>query len=110
LEYEIIFNHKSKSTLTSSANVGVRLVVAAGRFEEQIVVALGIERRVEIDEVNGFVRKMLAEDLEIVAVIELVHLPLGLAVSDLRRERNFPTNTNGIPKIVPNYHVQILVP
>ena len=44
-----------------------------GRFEEQIVVALGIERRVEINEVNGFVRKMLAEDLEIVAVIELVH-------------------------------------
>jgi hypothetical protein len=50
-------------------------VVAAGRFEEQVVVVLGIERRVEIDEVNGFVRKVLAEDLEIVAVIELVHLP-----------------------------------
>jgi hypothetical protein len=48
-------------------------VVAAGRFEEQIVIALGIERRVEIDEVNGFVRKVLAEDLEIVAVKELVH-------------------------------------
>ena len=48
-------------------------VVAARRFEEQIVVALGIERRVEIDEVNGFVRNVLAEDLEIVAVIELVH-------------------------------------
>jgi hypothetical protein len=48
-------------------------VVAAGRFEEQIVVALGIERRVEIDEVNGFVRNVLAEDLEIVAVVELVH-------------------------------------
>jgi hypothetical protein len=48
-------------------------VVAARRFEEQVVVALGIERRVEIDEVNGFVRNVLAKDLEIVAVIELVH-------------------------------------
>jgi hypothetical protein len=48
-------------------------VVAARRFEEQVVVALGIERRVEIDEVNGCVRNVLAEDLEIVAVIELVH-------------------------------------
>jgi hypothetical protein len=48
-------------------------VVAARRFEEQIVIALGIERRVEINEVNGFIRNVLAEDLEIVAVIELIH-------------------------------------
>jgi hypothetical protein len=31
--------------------------------------------RVKVDEVNGFVRKVLAEDLEIVAVIELAHSP-----------------------------------
>ena len=45
-----------------------------------VLVSLGIERRVGINEVNGFVRNVLAEDLEIVAVVELVHPHLGLAV------------------------------
>jgi hypothetical protein len=41
-------------------------------------------------EVNGFVRNVLAEDLEIVAVIELVHFPpKTLAISDYPREKNF---------------------
>ena len=55
---------------------GFNLRLAAltlGRFEEEIVVALRIERRVEVDEVNGFVREVLAEDVEVVAVEKLVH-------------------------------------
>ena len=43
------------------------------RVEEEIVVALGIERRVEVDEVNGFIREVLAKDVEVVAVEKLVH-------------------------------------
>ena len=40
-----------------------------------IVVALGIERRVEVDEVHAGIREMcaVAEDVEVVAVEELVH-------------------------------------
>jgi hypothetical protein len=66
-------------------------VMAARRFEEQIVVVLGIERRVEINEVNGFVRNVLAEGLEIVAVIKLVHPRSGLAEDAPSRERVFWT-------------------
>lgn len=48
-------------------------LVALGRFEEEIVVALGVERRIEVDEVNGFGRKVLAHHLKVVAEVELVH-------------------------------------
>ena len=45
----------------------------AGRFEQEIVVALGIERRVELNEVNGFGWEMLAAHLPMVATAKLVH-------------------------------------
>ena len=45
-----------------------------GRFEEEVVVALGIERRVEVDEVNGFVLDVLAEHHQVVAEEELIHV------------------------------------
>ena len=48
-------------------------VLSLGRFEEEIVVALGIERRGEVNEVNGFGREVVAEDVEIVAVVKRVH-------------------------------------
>jgi hypothetical protein len=52
----------------------VRLAfMSARRFEKNCVIAFGIKRRIEINEVNGCVRNVLAEDLEIIAVIELVH-------------------------------------
>ena len=44
-----------------------------GRFEQAIVVGRGIERRVEVDEVNGFGREVVAQDVEIVAEEKLVH-------------------------------------
>ena len=53
-------------------------LVSLGRFEEEIVVALGIERWVEVDEVNGFIFDVLAEHQQIVAEVELVHPRDGL--------------------------------
>ena len=47
--------------------------VSLGRFEIDVVDALRIERRVEIDQVNGFVRDVFVQDVEIVAVVEGVH-------------------------------------
>jgi len=53
----------------------------------------GYFREVEVNEVNGFVRNVLAEDLEIVAVIELIHFPqMGLAGCRQAGERNLDTN------------------
>jgi hypothetical protein len=49
-------------------------VVALERLEQEIVVALGVERRVEVDEVNAFGREVLAQDLKIVDEIELIHV------------------------------------
>ena len=44
-----------------------------GRFEQEIVVALGVERRVEIDEVNSLVLNVLTQHLKVVAEVKLVH-------------------------------------
>jgi hypothetical protein len=40
--------------------------------EEDVVVLTGVEGRVELDEVYGLVGDVVAEDLEVVAVVELV--------------------------------------
>lgn len=42
--------------------------------EEDVVVLIAFERRVEIDEVDGFVSDVAAENVEVVAVIELIHV------------------------------------
>jgi hypothetical protein len=42
--------------------------------EEHVVVLAAVEERVEINEVDGFVPDVLAQDFEVVAVIELVFL------------------------------------
>jgi hypothetical protein len=39
--------------------------VAFRCFEKQVVIALGVERRVEIDEVDRFIANMFAEDLKV---------------------------------------------
>ena len=44
-----------------------------GRFEQKVVIALGVERRVKVDEVNGFIFDVLAEHLQMVAKEKLVH-------------------------------------
>jgi hypothetical protein len=40
--------------------------------EEDVVVLAGVEGRVEVDEVYGCVGDVFAQDLEVVAVVELV--------------------------------------
>ena len=47
-------------------------VVAFGRFEQDVVVGVRIERRVEVDQVHAFGAHVIAQDVEIVAVIERV--------------------------------------
>jgi hypothetical protein len=47
--------------------------VAFGGLEQQVVVTLGIERWVEVDQVHAFRGDGSAQDLEVVAEIELVH-------------------------------------
>jgi hypothetical protein len=41
-------------------------------LEKHVVGGAGVERRVEVDEVDAFCRYLLAEDSEVVAKIELV--------------------------------------
>ena len=50
-------------------------LLALGRFEEEVVVALGVERRVEVDQVHGFVRELrrVPQHLQIVAIVKPVH-------------------------------------
>ena len=55
---------------------GVNPAGGVGAFffvEEGIMVLGGIEGRVEINEVNGFVLEVTPEDVEVVAVIERAH-------------------------------------
>ncbi len=54
--------------------------------EEDVVVLIAFERRVEIDEVDGFVLDVAAENVEIVAVIKLVHGSTSRTTSGYRAE------------------------
>ena len=56
---------------------GVNLGAGLGAVllgEEDVVVLAGVEGRVEIDEVHRLVLNVALEDIEIVAVVELVFL------------------------------------
>lgn len=70
--------------------------LSLGRFEQEIVVALGIERRVEVDEVNRFGRNVVAEDVKVVAVIELIH---GRRVCAGNRAASIPSQNCNIEKL-----------
>jgi len=41
-----------------------------GRFKEEIVVAFGVERQIEVNEIDGLVFDVLAENVEVVDVVE----------------------------------------
>ena len=41
--------------------------------EEYVVILIRLEGRIEVDQVNGFVFDVAAEDVEVVAVVESVH-------------------------------------
>ena len=47
-------------------------VLAGALAEQDVVRRIGVERRVEVDEVNALVSDVLAEDVEVVAEVELV--------------------------------------
>ena len=47
---------------------------AAFALEEGVVIRVGLERRIEIDEVHGFVFVVVAENRQVVAVIKRAHL------------------------------------
>lgn len=53
-------------------DLGVGLV-ALWRLEQQVVVALGVERRVQINQVHRFSSHVLAQDMQVVAEIQPVH-------------------------------------
>ena len=56
--------------------------------EEHVVVLAAVEGRVEVDEVDGFVLDVLAQDFEVVAVIELIFLHCGKILARIGRLRN----------------------
>ncbi len=56
--------------------------------EEHVVVLAAVEGWVAVDEVDGLVLDVLAQDFEVVAVIELVFLHCGKILTRIGRLRN----------------------
>lgn len=48
----------------------MRLLPDRSRFEQDVVGAVGVEWRVEVDQVDGFIAHVVAQDLQVVAVEE----------------------------------------
>lgn len=48
-------------------------LVAGGAAEEHVIAGVRVEGRVEIDEVDGAARDALAQDVQVIAVVEVVH-------------------------------------
>ena len=78
-----------------------------GRFEEEIVVVHGVERRDEVDKVHGSAADTLAEDLEVVAVVEGVHWCASVAkvpeAGNERLTRSFRLKPVHTLESAPNY-------
>lgn len=68
--------------------VGALKCLELGALGEEDVVVLAAEGPVEVDEVNGFVLDVLAEDGEVVAVIETVLLHCGGILARIWGEGN----------------------
>lgn len=47
-------------------------LLSLGRPEQQVVIAFRVERRVEVDKIDRFVRDAVAQNVEIVAVVESI--------------------------------------
>ena len=54
-------------------------LLATSFLEEDVIGGVGVEGRVEVDEVYGLVGDMFPEDVEVVPEVELV-LPVGLFI------------------------------
>jgi len=48
--------------------------------EEDVIVLAAVEGRVAVDQIDGFVLDVLAEDTEVVAVVELIFLHDGFGL------------------------------
>lgn len=67
--------------------------------QEDVVVLAGVEGRVEVDEVDGLVGDVLAEDLEVVSVVELIFIGRHSGLRLARRDSmSLPT---GFVTVVP---------
>lgn len=50
-------------------DLGIRLVPFGG-FEEEVVIALGVEGGIKVDEVYGFIFDVVTEDVEVITEVE----------------------------------------
>jgi hypothetical protein len=51
-----------------------RVTVHRSGYETGRVIGVGIERRIEVDEIYRFILDVFAKDLKIIAVLERVHV------------------------------------
>jgi len=57
-----------------SSKARLRIGLAAGFvFEKEVVIAVGIKRRVKINKIDRLVLDVVPQDLKIVAVVECIH-------------------------------------
>lgn len=59
--------------------------------EEDVVVLIALERRIEIDEVNRMVLDVAAEDFEVIAVVKVAHAARNDSKSGVQRGRRLQT-------------------
>jgi len=64
-------------SVLESGDLGVR-VMAVGGLEQHVVGGLGVERRVQVDEIHARGRDAFPQDSEIVAKVELVHFRFSM--------------------------------
>ena len=59
--------------------------VAFRRAKQHVVIRFGVERRIEIDEINRLVANVVAEDFQVIAEVESVFSHEGFASAILAR-------------------------
>ena len=76
-------------------NLGGRLL-AALFLEEDVVVGVGVEGRVEVDEVNAGVGDVIAQDFEVIAEVELI---LNQTVNYTEESKPFAAHVWGLGSV-----------
>ena len=75
----------------------LRLGLLAALFGEQhVIVGVGVEGRVEVDQVNSGIGQVATQDVEVVAVIEDVRGEVGSSVRKITRRIEFQTSVLGL--------------
>jgi len=65
---EIYGSSDKRISFRSKTYYGARFV-----FKEDVIGTVGIEGRIQVDQVDGFVFDIFAQDREVVAVVKCVH-------------------------------------